>query len=82
MEENALTFSISPNPSNDAFYLHSDKLIGKTYQLVSINGQLMEENTIQHNNQKVSVSSLANGIYFVRIPTEDGIAINKLIVQH
>jgi hypothetical protein len=42
----------------------------------------MEENTIQQNNQKISVSSLANGIYFVRIPTEDGIAINKLIVQH
>jgi len=59
---------IYPNPAHTTMNIFTDNLI-TSYQIVDLNGKLVatSQHTINTNLAKINVTSLTNGIYFIRI---------------
>lgn len=73
--------SVYPNPVKDELQLQfpNDWTI-KTIELIQLNGQVIARPFA--NQAKLSVADLPNGIYFLQLTTEAGVAVTQLIVQH
>jgi len=67
-----------PNPTTDKFAIdipQPSKLID--LKIINANGKTEISNLSDHSN--IDISTLANGIYFVLLKTEDGISVNRLV---
>jgi len=74
------SFTILPNPANDKIKVSSTTPY-HTLEIVNFLGQTvitLSENT---TNSEIDISNLSNGLYFVRISTNNGTVVNKFIKQ-
>jgi len=69
--------SIYPNPANDVVNVKMDNTINKI-AVVNMNGQVVTESVINNIEGSINTSSIANGMYFLRIETANGITMNKI----
>jgi hypothetical protein len=69
--------SIYPNPANDVVNVKMNNTINKI-EVVNMNGQVVAESVINNNEGSINVSNIANGMYFLRIETANGITMNKI----
>ena len=79
IEETPLTqLQIFPNPANSEIFIQSELQIEKV-EVYSLMGTLL----ISENNfsEKISVSALAKGIYFLKAHTEKGLTVRKFIKE-
>ncbi|MFK7001810.1 T9SS type A sorting domain-containing protein [Flavobacterium oreochromis] len=61
-----LDFSISPNPATNTITLRGEELIAKKMEIFNLLGQKIMEKEMMSNENTLDVSSLHNGIYFVK----------------
>lgn len=75
-----LIFKIFPNPSNDYFIInYSSELNIKKITLLDAVGRMVK---VYPSDQKYyNVSDLAPGTYFLKMVTNEGVAVEKVIVQ-
>jgi uncharacterized Ntn-hydrolase superfamily protein len=75
-------FTISPNPTSDYLMLEPkfDDLNNWHYTLYNLNGELIRENKLTQEN-KVDMSKLQNGVYFINIVSKDR-TFNKKIIKY
>lgn len=73
------TVSIYPNPTASDVTLDLSGLNAKTVELFSMNGQLLNTVVPTDETMTLSLSQYANGIYFVRIHTDNGITTQKIV---
>ncbi len=69
-------FSISPNPTNNFLNITTQEIIN-TIKIIDITGR--NTNITNFENNKIDVSNLQNGIYFLEITTENGLQTQKFI---
>ncbi|NHZ86345.1 MAG: T9SS type A sorting domain-containing protein [Planctomycetia bacterium] len=70
------TISIYPNPTSNTFIIDVNNDVLKNVIIYNYLGQLIKETT----SSKIDISNIANGIYFVKIVTQnDKITIKKMI---
>jgi len=70
--------SIFPNPAKDEIFIKSDFTIKKV-EIYSLTGNLLlSENNF---NEKISVSALSKGVYMVRIYTNSGFIVSKVVKE-
>jgi hypothetical protein len=69
---------IYPNPANEEFSILNNRTQSIIF-IYNLNGQLISKHLI-FQNQKVSISHLPSGMYFVK--SEDSSMVNKLIIDH
>ena len=67
---------VYPNPASSTIEITGTEA---NFTLIDINGQVILNGT---SNQKNDISGLAEGIYFIRIKSNDGIQTKKLIIKH
>jgi hypothetical protein len=68
--------SIYPNPTKDELFIKSESQIKKV-EIYSLTGSLLlSENNF---NEKISVSALPKGVYVVRIYTDKGSVVSKVV---
>lgn len=79
--ENTLNFKIVPNPSKGEITIKSEGLAGMNVQIFEINGHLVYTGKMESNIQKLDVSNLSAGAYFVKIGNENKIKTSKLILM-
>ena len=76
------TVSVYPNPSNiNRIHIESDVIVDEI-QLISINGQLMQQ--IQkpaHQNNTYTIENLSSGFYFLKITSDNQSVTKKVIVN-
>ena len=63
------SFMIYPNPTTDALCINGLKK-SETVEIYSINGQQLFTKTIDTNTNKIDVSKLSVGVYFLKINSE------------
>ena len=68
------TIKIYPNPATDYVNVEGDGV--KAIEVYSLAGGLV---AAEKNNNTISVSNLAKGTYIVKVATEDGVKVSKLI---
>lgn len=82
MNENELDNSIKiyPNPTKNLVNVAGQNPI-KTIQLVDINGRVLMTKIVNELQTNFSVSDYANGIYFLKVATEKGMKIQKIVKE-
>ena len=74
------SISINPNPANDFINIKSVANI-KNVQLYDIQGRLLQTKLGDENSIKMNISELSIGTYFLKITSENGSKIQKLIKE-
>lgn len=73
-------FTVYPNPTSDVIRFSSDRnQIITSAQMYSISGSLVMDISSHDFIDGISISSLDNGIYFMKITSEDGIETHQII---
>jgi hypothetical protein len=70
--------SISPNPSDQKLFITSPQPIThlKIFNLIGV-----QQSEIQNPKSEINISSLASGIYFIQLQTEDGSVVKKFVKE-
>jgi hypothetical protein len=72
--------SIFPNPASDMISIFSMENI-REISIYNNLGQLVYNESLDNNYLTVNTSDYENGIYIVRVRTEKGIKLNKLLIK-
>ena len=75
-EKAAIT--IYPNPVGDVLYIQSSTAVEQLI-IYDISGRMLKQ--IPNPSQEINVSSLAKGIYLVKVKTEEGEVIRKIVKE-
>ncbi|RFN58861.1 T9SS type A sorting domain-containing protein [Marixanthomonas ophiurae] len=79
-ETPTLDFSIHPNPSSDYLNITLQKEITQIAVYNNVGQLVMEPVDFTNDNPTINTATLATGIYFIKIKTEDGkVGIRKFI---
>ena len=88
LEDPTLDFKAFPNPANNTINLsiNNIKATNTSLTIVNTSGLAVRELALDLNqglqNIPLDVSALPSGFYFIRINTEKGIAVEKVMIQH
>lgn len=74
------TFSIAPNPATSTITVSANSHFN-TLEVVNFLGQTIISQTNHENVATLDVSNLANGVYFVRIISDNGSNVKKFVKQ-
>jgi hypothetical protein len=79
--ENHLLNSISlyPNPAKEYIDVRVDELNVTSMEVYDVYGKLINTVNVIDNPTRINVSSLASGMYFVRVTTEQGTATKSFV---
>lgn len=72
------TFSVYPNPATDMVTVSSSMNADRA-EILNYLGQVIYSQKVSNNVFTMNVASLADGVYFIRLIGNDGIATQKLI---
>jgi len=72
------TFNIFPNPSQGNITITSETVFN-TVEMINFLGQTVLSQQCNTNELSLDLSNLNNGIYFVRITSENGVAVQKFV---
>ena len=71
---------IYPNPTRDIITINCNSSL-KSIELFDVQGRILQTSIENGTNAKLDISGKSNGIYFVRITTENGIKVSKLVKE-
>ena len=74
IKENNVSLSIYPNPVNDVLNIETDNEIGKI-EILDLSGKVISI----ENQKEINISNFSGGVYFVKVFTVKGIAIQKIL---
>ena len=77
-EEMPLNVSIYPNPANDFVFVQTGASGLQDYTLINSSGAIVDNGALVNN--KIDVSLLETGIYFVQIHFENGQSVTEKLV--
>jgi hypothetical protein len=72
------SITIYPNPATNTLYIDSHTSI-ETSEVYNISGKLLL--TKQLNSNQIDISSLAKGLYFIKLTTEEGSVVRKFVKE-
>ena len=84
VHENELntTVSIYPNPTAGFVEVEiEDSDVDLNYELLDVAGRVIERNRFFSHSSKVDLSSLSNGIYFLKLSTDDNLQKTFTIIK-
>ena len=73
--------SISPNPTRDFINIQGLEAGFGMIEIYSISGQLLYQEEYFGNDQRLDLSGLRKGLYFIRIKSEEFVRPEKIIRQ-
>jgi len=76
----AYSISIFPNPSSGIFTIRSSAII-VTVEVLDVVGKLIYSGSLTSGSNQLNLSKEVNGIYFLKIKSEEGISTKKIIVN-
>ncbi len=71
---------IFPNPANE-FVSISNSTDKFSYEIINVNGLIIEKQNVEGNKTYIDISKINNGIYFIKIKTGNKVIIKKLIIE-
>lgn len=74
---------VYPNPASDFVHVvfENEEMIGGNLIVTNVAGQLMLSKIVMNTEEKIDVSSLSGGVYFVQVLNSKGSLTRKLIVR-
>ena len=75
-----INFDFYPNPANNYITVRTEE-IGSTLRIIDISGRLMHTGQVWNSSQRVDLSGVNAGVYFISIESERKRITKKLIVR-
>ena len=72
------SIAVFPNPTSNFVSIKSKNTI-KSIQLFDAQGRLLQTNFSSQKETKLDISEKANGVYFLKIKSEVGVNIEKIV---
>ncbi|MFO7879507.1 MAG: S8 family serine peptidase [Bacteroidota bacterium] len=72
---------VYPNPANNHLYVSMQNLQADRIQVINATGQMLLETKVHSDLEKIDVSVLDAGIYFLRIHSYQNVEIYKVIIE-
>ena len=79
VEDHELNATIYPNPANNVLNINANSNINNV-EVYNMMGQMVGSYNVNDVNTQISTTAFANGVYTVRINTENGISTQKFTV--
>jgi len=76
---NLFNISVFPNPASDKLTIEC--MQNANIEILNIEGQIIKRLTTNNNHTTLDLSKLSSGIYIIKVKTDMGSAIRKLIKQ-
>jgi uncharacterized protein YjdB len=76
----AETLKIYPNPVQNTLYIQSSSTIEQV-SIYDISGRMLQTFDVFKTSEVLDISHLSNGIYLLKIKTEDGEVVRKIVKQ-
>lgn len=73
---------VYPNPSKGIFYIDTDKYLIKSWTIINTNGQVVQSKAQGNQSGVIDLTDLPNGIYLIKVKTENSQFMQKLIKQY
>ena len=70
--------NVFPNPTTDVVNLSSKYTI-RSVKIIDLQGRVIE--TTNRNSHSINLTGFNNGLYFLRIDTDKGLVVKKIIKQ-
>lgn len=80
MPDIASLVQVYPNPTNGTFSIKNEKLKLKNVEVYNLFGELIFQKAINAKQETLTLSE-ANGIYFLKITSDEGAVTKKIVVQ-
>lgn len=80
VDEDAAAVEVYPNPAHDRLYIKSDFAIRKM-ELIDINGTVIESRLWNNNTIDLELTSFAKGVYLLKLDTERGVVVRRVVVS-
>lgn len=80
-EQDMPTVDVYPNPASTTFQIVLSDFSTATWSLTALNGVEINSGNVENGRGQVNVSELAAGVYILRIESEKGVQIEKVIVE-
>ena len=74
------TIDIYPNPSDDIINIEIENINNATIEIYNISGRLVFSKALNSRIEKIDISGLLEGMYFVKVRQENNVGIEKLII--
>ncbi|KRD07230.1 hypothetical protein ASE21_17165 [Flavobacterium sp. Root901] len=74
------TIRIYPNPTKGEVFINCENAI-KRIELFDVQGRILQSVIENKNSSKINLSDKSNGLYFIRITSEKGISVEKIIKE-
>jgi hypothetical protein len=87
LKGNPFTYSLRPNPSGGIFDIYISGVIDEEVMIrvIDLSGKIVMSDKLMiardKTDHRMDLSSLAKGIYFIRIETANGVKTSKMILQ-
>ena len=75
------TVQLRPNPARDHFYLNASGETIDRVEIFTTTGQIVHSQEQVMNGERIDISFLKSGVYFVRYGTSEGVGTLKLVVR-
>lgn len=79
VENHELNTTIFPNPANNVLNINANSNINRV-EVYNMMGQMVGSYNVNDVNTQISTTSFANGVYTVKIATENGMSTQKFTV--
>ncbi len=79
IEELNATFNVYPNPVSDKLYIETEATI-EAVTIYTVTG-VMVYSEVDFNDNTINVSDFANGVYIMKVRTENGEAVQRFIKE-
>ena len=73
--------SVYPNPSNGEFIVELNNGLNKIIEVTDLTGRLVLTNTSSKDKVNVSMANLANGVYYLKIQSNNAVEVIKVVKQ-
>ena len=73
------SISLYPNPANDYINVQCSTFNVQSVEVIDVYGKVINTVNVTENPTRINISGLANGIYFVRVTTEQGVATKTFV---
>ncbi|PBQ30367.1 hypothetical protein CNR22_00845 [Sphingobacteriaceae bacterium] len=70
-----------PNPTAASFVVESNSTSVKTIEVVDLTGRVILTNTNSDLNTNINISTFANGVYYVKVKSENATEVIKVVKQ-
>jgi hypothetical protein len=76
--QNDASISVYPNPTNGIVTVNCNNSI-KSVQLYDVQGRLLQTNLVNENETTIDVSTKSKGVYFLKILSDKGMKVEKIV---